>query len=120
MVPQLFLTCMLLARGWMRERAELFSNHSVPGHLIPSGCMSSGSSSSTGCCSDRAEMGSGTSSTVSSAMGITHLRKLRGSGEHTSSFSSFPSIAGLGPPSVPHLASLLGELTSFLAFLAKH
>lgn len=59
----------------MEERAELFENLSVPGYLILSGCISSGTNISTGCCGDKIHMGSDTQTTRSSTIAIMHLKK---------------------------------------------
>lgn len=61
----------------MKERAGLFKNLSVPGYLIPCGCISSGSNISIGCCGDKIQMGSDTETTRSSTIGIMHLKKPR-------------------------------------------
>lgn len=50
----------------------------MAGYVIPSGWLSSGSSIRTGCCSDEIQMGSDTRTTVSSTMGVTHLKKTGG------------------------------------------
>lgn len=120
-VPQLFFfnTC-VSRRLWMRNRAELFNNYSVPGDLIPSGWIYSRSSSSMGSCSDKIQIGFGTSTPVSPTIGIAHLEKVTGSREHRNCSSSFLSVVGLELPSIPRFVTLHGELTSFLAFLAQH
>lgn len=61
----------------MKERAELFKNLFVPGYLIPSGCISSGSNISKGYCGDKIQMGSDTQTTRSSPIGIMHLKEPR-------------------------------------------
>lgn len=104
----------------MRMGAELLNNCSMPGDWIPSEWIYSRNSSSMGSCSDKIQMGFGTSTSVSSTIGIAHLEKLTGSGEHRSCSSSFLPVVGLELPSIPRCVTLRGELTSFLPLLAWH